>query len=85
MRPRENPTVLAIANEAIELEYRAGVPRGAEALVDQVGSRRLLEAVRDHFTRRLHRSSFDFEATSGLKLVIAALQRAPWTNVSLPQ
>jgi hypothetical protein len=43
--------------------------------VEEVRSRADLEALRDVFTRRLHRRSNDFDATHGLRVVSASLQR----------
>jgi hypothetical protein len=37
-----------------------------------------LEAIRDSFTGRLHRRSDDFDATQGLRLVTAKLQRSSY-------
>jgi hypothetical protein len=49
---------------------------GVEQSIDH-GDRSSLEAAHKRYLDRLHRSSGDFEATEGLKLVIAALQRLP--------
>ena len=44
-------------------------------LVQQTQGRALLEALGSIYTERLHRRSNDFNATRGLRLVIAKLQR----------
>src|SRR5689334_404469 len=46
--------------------------------VDDTGGRAELEAMRDVFTNRLHRRSDDFDATFGLRLVTAKLQRTSY-------
>lgn len=42
------------------------------------GQRERLEVARDHFVARLHTDSADYEATTALKLVNAALSRVDW-------
>lgn len=50
----------------------------AEELVSMAGGRRkLLERLRSRFLRRLHRTSDDFAATEGLRVVEAALSLMP--------
>jgi hypothetical protein len=44
-------------------------------LIDRTQGVRPLEALHDIYSRRLHRRSSDFDATRGLRLVIAKLQR----------
>jgi len=46
-------------------------------LIEQAEGRVPLEALRDVYSRRLHNCASDFEATFGLRLVIAKLQRMP--------
>jgi hypothetical protein len=47
-------------------------------LLEQTEGRPALEALGSEYTRRLHQHSADFEATYGLRLVIAKLQRTPY-------
>lgn len=47
-------------------------------LLEQTEGRPALEALGSVYTRRLHRHSGDFQATFGLRLVIAKLQRTPY-------
>jgi hypothetical protein len=47
-------------------------------LLEQTEGRAALEALRDVYTQRLHRRSGDVEATYGLRLVTARLQRTPY-------
>jgi hypothetical protein len=47
-------------------------------LLEQTEGRPALEALGTVYTRRLHRHSDDFEATYGLQLVTAKLQRTPY-------
>jgi len=47
-------------------------------LLEQTEGRPALEALGSVYTRRLHRHSGDFEATYGLRLAIAKLQRTPY-------
>jgi hypothetical protein len=47
-------------------------------LIEQTSGRADLEAIRDSFTGRLHRRSDDFDATQGLRLVTAKLQRSSY-------
>ena len=75
---REDPIVLALADRAIALEQTLDPEGGVMELLAHTHTRAQLEPVRDYFNRRLHRCSFDFDATRGLKLVIHALQHAPW-------
>ena len=44
-------------------------------LIDGTDGRASLAALRDVYSRRLHRRSNDFDATRGLRLVIAKMQR----------
>ena len=57
---------------AFDVDQRDQVRR----LVDSAESRASLEALRAHYSQRLHRRSNDFDATYGLTLVTAKLQRA---------
>ena len=52
--------------------------REMRKLLDETEGRPALEALGSVYTRRLHRQSGDFEATYGLRLVIAKLQRTPY-------
>ena len=53
--------------------------RRAEGLVAiAYGRREPLEELRSRFGARLHRSSDDFEATEGLRVVEIALSQVPW-------
>lgn len=47
-------------------------------VVEQAEDRVLLEALRAAYVRRLHRQSDDFDATRGLRIVTAKLQRATY-------
>ena len=47
-------------------------------LIERTDGRTLLESLRDVYSDRLHRKSNDFEATLGLRLVIAKLQRTSY-------
>jgi hypothetical protein len=47
-------------------------------LLEQAEGRPALEALATMYTRRLHRQSGDIEATYGLRLVIAKLQRTSY-------
>ena len=76
-----DPAVIELAKEAIHLEQMADRALALDRLMEDAGSRERLEAVRDYFVHRLHKSSFDYDATRGLKLDIAALQRA-WPEPS---
>jgi hypothetical protein len=73
--PRFDPAVIELAKEAIHLEQMADRALALDLFIEDAGSRERLEAVRDYFVHRLHKSSFDYDATRGLKLDIAALQR----------
>jgi hypothetical protein len=74
-RPPFDPEVIELAKEAIQLEQMNDRGLALDLLLEDAGSRERLEAVRDYFEYRLHQSSFDYDASRGLKLVIAALQR----------
>jgi hypothetical protein len=50
---------------------------GIRALVERAELRSELESLRDVYSDRLHRRSADFNATLGLRLAIAKLQRIP--------
>jgi hypothetical protein len=78
-RPRFDPEVIELAEEAIHLDQMADRALALDLLVEDAGSRERLEAVRDYFVHRLHKSSFDYDASRGLRLVIAALPRA-WSE-----
>ena len=80
-RSRFDPAVIELAEEAIHLEQMADRALALDLFMEDAGSRERLEAVRDYFVHRLHKSSFDYDATRGLKLDIAALQRA-WPEPS---
>ena len=47
-------------------------------LVERTEGRVPLEALQASYSRRLHRHSDDFDATDGLRLVIAKLQRVSY-------
>ena len=47
-------------------------------LIEHTEGRTALRALGDSYTRRLHRRSDDFDATQGLRLVTAKLQRTPY-------
>jgi hypothetical protein len=70
-------SVTAVAEATIRLAQEADRDRAIEQLVEHAGDRRCLEAAHALFVARLHRRSDDFDATRGLRLVIAALQRLP--------
>jgi len=74
------PAVEDVADAAIQLARDDDRDRAVRRLRDLAGDRRGLEALRDHFVDRLHRRADDFDASRGLRLVIAALQRIPTTN-----
>ena len=60
----------------IVLDSEDDNPRNAmRRLIDRTEDRAPLEALRGVYTDRLHRQSNDFDATSGLRLVIEKLQR----------
>ena len=48
------------------------------ARIERSEGRALLEALRDVYSDRLHRKSNDFDATLGLRLVIAKLQQTSY-------
>ena len=73
---RFDPAVIELAKEAIYLDQMADRALALDLFLEDAGSRPRLEAVRDYFVQRLHKSSFDYDATRGLRLDIAALQRA---------
>jgi hypothetical protein len=52
--------------------------RDMRKLLEQTEGRPALEALGSVYTRRLHRQPGDFEATYGLRFVIAKLQRTPY-------
>ena len=74
------PGVDDLAAAAIQLARDDDRERAVRRIRDLAGDRHGLEALRDHFVDRLHRLSDDFDATSGLRLVITALQRVPTRN-----
>lgn len=47
-------------------------------LIERTEGRVALEALQKSYSRRLHRQSDDFDATDGLRLVIAKLQRVSY-------
>jgi hypothetical protein len=47
-------------------------------LIERTEGRASLEVLRDAYADRLSRQSSDFDATRGLRLVIAKLQRTPY-------
>jgi hypothetical protein len=53
-------------------------PQEMQRLIELTEDRPGLEAMRDTFTKRLHRRSDDFDATYGLRLVTAKLQRTSY-------
>jgi hypothetical protein len=55
--------------------YDADFRDQARRLVDSAENRTSLEVLRAHYSARLHRRSNDFDATFGLRLVTAKLQR----------
>jgi hypothetical protein len=75
-RSRFAPAVVELAKEAIHLEQMADRALALDLFLEDARSRECLEAVHDYFLHRLHKSSLDYDATRGLKLTIAALQRA---------
>lgn len=76
------PKLLSVAEAAVRLAAEADRDQAVERLIKDAGDRRCLEAVSGLFVYRLHRRSDDFDATYGLKLVIAALQSAPYDDAS---
>jgi hypothetical protein len=74
------PAVEDLADAATQLAGDEDRDRAVRRLRDLAGDRRGLEALRDYFVDRLHRRADDFDATRGLRLVIAALQRVPTGN-----
>jgi hypothetical protein len=64
-----------VAEAAVRLAYEDDCDGAVRKLRDLAGDRACLEAVRDLFVGRLHQRSDDYDATRGLRLVIAALQR----------
>jgi hypothetical protein len=52
--------------------------RQMRRLVEQTEGRPALEALAHVYSGRLHRQSDDFDATHGLRLVTAKLQRTPY-------
>ena len=83
-RRRENPIVLVLAAEAVCLAREPDRLQAVRHFIEHAGGRSCLRAVHDHFVYRLHKSSFDFDATLGLKLDISALQHAPWERRTSP-
>jgi hypothetical protein len=77
---RFDPEVIELAKEAIQLPQMPDRALALDLLLEDAGSRECLEAVHDYFVYRLHKSSLDYDASRGLKLVIAALARA-WSEV----
>jgi hypothetical protein len=79
-RRRFDTEVIELAKEAIQLEQMPDRALALDLFLEDAGSRACLEAVHDSFVYRLHKSSLDYDASRGLKLVIAALGRA-WSEV----
>lgn len=52
--------------------------REMRQLLEQTEGRSALEALGHVYTSRLHRQSDDFDATHGLRLVTAKLERTPY-------
>ena len=66
-------------------EELAAAGTDAERAIAELASasdhrRQPLEEARDYFVARLHRRSDDYNATLALRLVIAVLQRAGWSE-----
>jgi hypothetical protein len=55
--------------------FAADLRDQARRLVESAESRASLEELRAQYSQRLHRRSNDFDATHGLRLVTAKLQR----------
>jgi hypothetical protein len=75
-------SVTAVAEAAIRLAQEADRDRAIEQLIEQARDRRCLEDAHALFVARLYRRSDDFDATLGLRLVLAALQRLPYGDDS---
>jgi hypothetical protein len=63
---------------SIDAGQNDGVRDTMRDLIERTEGREPLEALHDVYRGRLHRKSDDFDATLGLRLVIAKLQRTAY-------